>query len=124
MAIRLEHFARNYESPRVTTSTSRLQLAREALLGRIHVTVGEDRSALIHEVGGSISAIAARFEDLRFELVTRKLEGEPLTPEESAVLDAINEALLESMPKPPPEPERVRVAVEEAKLLLARVRRG
>lgn len=124
MAIRLEHFARNYESPRVTTSTSRLQLAREALLGRVHVTVGEDRSALIHEVGGSISAIARRFEDLRFELVARRLQGKPLSPEEDAILGIINEALLESMPKSPPEPERVRVAVEEAEILLAQMRRG
>jgi hypothetical protein len=103
---------------------NRLDLAREELLGRVRVTLGNEQSALSHDAGDPIAAIARRFEDLRFELVARRLRGEPLTPEEGSILDIINEALLEAMPKPAPEPERVRVAVDEAKLLLAQLRRG
>lgn len=124
MGIRLELSTKRYEAPELALSTNRLDRAREELLGRIRVTLGGDQSALVRDVGDPIAAIARRFEDLRFELVPRKLRGEPLTPEESSILDIINEALLESMSKPAPEPEHVRVAVDEAKLLLAKLRHG
>jgi hypothetical protein len=64
------------------------------------------------------------FEELRFELVTRKLLGDELSAPEEAILGAINAALLESMPRPSPESEQVRAAVDEVKLLLARRRGG
>jgi hypothetical protein len=124
MGIRLEHSARRYQAPELATPASRLDLARGELLGRVRYTLGDEQLPLIRDVGDPIAALARRYEDLRFELVARKLEGEPLSPDESSILDAINTALLESMPKPTPEPERVRLALEEAELLLARRRHG
>jgi hypothetical protein len=123
MGIRLERFTRCYRVPQLSVSASLLDLAREALLGRIWVTFGDDQSSLDYAIGDSMAALARRFEDLRFELVPRKLEGDPLSPEEASILDIINDALLKSMPKPTPESERVRVAVDAAKLLFAQ-RRG
>ena len=124
MGIQLEPSTRRYRAPRLAASTNRYDLARKELLGRVRVTLGDGQSAFAYDAGDPIAAIARRFEDLRFELVARRLRGEPLTPEESAILDIINEALLESMPKPTPESEQVRAAVDEAKLLLAKMRRG
>jgi len=104
---------------------NRFERACEKMLGRVRATFGErDQSAFAYDAGDPIAAIARRFEDLRFELVARRLQGEPMTPEESSILDMINEALLESMPKPTPESERVGAAMDEAKLLLAQLRRG
>jgi len=124
MGIWLEQSTRHYRAPQLAGSMSRFELAREQLLGRVRVTLGDEQSAFAYDAGDPIASIARRFEDLRFELVARRLQGEPLTSEESSILDIINEALLESMPKPTPESERVRAAVDEAKLLLAQLRRG
>lgn len=124
MAIPTEHNAQHYQAPTFAPPPSPLELAARVLLGHARVTLGADPFLPTIESGERISDLARRFEDLRFELIKRRFAGESLSPEEEGILAAINDALLESMPAPTPESPQVQAAVEEAKLLLARRRRG
>ena len=124
MRIEHEHLTHKYRAPKFAPPQSPIATASRALLGRAQVTLGGEPHSQTGDVGDRAIDIARQFEDLRFELVTRKLVGDPLTPNEQAVLAAINAALFESMVRPDPEPGHVRTAVEEAQLLLARKRNG
>ncbi len=124
MGIRTDHHARRYRTPAFAPPPDPLELAAKFLLGQARVTLGEPSFLPSGESGDRISDLARRFEDLRFELVTRQFKGETLSPEERGILAAINAALLETMPQPTPESEQVRAAVEEAKILIARRRAG
>lgn len=124
MLIRLEHGAHRYPAPAFAAPQTTLALARRDLLGQVRVTLGEDQTLPSRDIGERACDLARGFEDLRFDLVARKLDGERLSQEEEAILAAINAALLASMPSPTPESDQVRAAVEEAKILLDRRRRG
>ncbi|KIG13974.1 hypothetical protein DB30_07390 [Enhygromyxa salina] len=124
MTIRLDDPARRYPAPAFAAPQTTLALARRALLGQVRVTLGEGPTLPPRDIGERASDLARRFEELRFDLVGRKLDGEQLSQEEEAILAAINAGLLASMPTPTPESDQVHAAVEEAKLLLERRRRG
>jgi hypothetical protein len=124
MEFELEHRPHRYRAPTFAPPQSLLAAAGRALLGRVDVTMGEESIAPMGAIGDRAVDLAHRFEELRFELVTRKLLGGELSAIEEAILGAINAALLESMSRPSPESEQVRAAVDEAKVLLARRRGG
>lgn len=124
MGIELEHNAHRYRAPTFAPLPSLLAAASRALLGRVEVTMGEEPASNMGAIGDRVVDLAHGFEELRFELVTRKLLGDALSTTEEAILGAINAALLESMPRPSPESAQVHAAVDEVKLLLARRRSG
>jgi len=71
-----------------------------------------------------IEELARNFEPIRRELAGKRLRGVPLSSQEERCLQLINTALRSLSVPPKPEPELVRLALDEGERLLAEFKRA
>lgn len=123
--IRASHGANQYAKPSFREVPTEVRLHQ--VLARVMrmTTRASGESLSVADSGQpTVDEFVRRFDDVRSELVGRKLRGESLSSEEQLVLDLINDALRSTMTPPRAESERVRTAVEEADLILRDLQSG